>query len=758
MHLWAKHCKFFFQAQCFVRTTLMSFSREDLLGGGLPARRASMLLFAIENRTAQLAGQDVRDAAVYLSLAGTQTREQDFFAALASGRATTTVVTIQQLERFAPQWRLLLPETPDPKLNAALADLIGKKYKFTRDETPNLRAVLTLEDAATRQAFQTGFDKALDTIYAPQLDAGARARFAWAHVSARLESIPPFWLAFLLTMPGAAGLLALPVALARVGPGGGLLLLVAFGLLNMLTAAMLAEATARSGVTRFGLGWLGQLVQEYLGGAGSLLLTAILALNNFFVLIIFYLGVGGTLQDAVRVPATVWIVVLFAICLFFLSRGSLNATIASTLIIVLLSILLLIAIPLLALPHFELQTLLPADSAIPFISLDFASVQLGFGVLLSTFFSHILVATYGPVVIRRDASARAWIWGSAAAILGFLLIACIWLIVVNGTVSREMLANAPGTVLTPLAEKAGPAVLWLGSLLVILSLGLASIQIALGLYYLVQERLPAPGKSPRWSSPRVRFVLGILPIGGVFVLAEWVALTGQGSFTAFLGILGAFALPLLGGVFPVLLFAATRRQGDFVPDMGSRGFLIRLPSHPILLALLYFFFVGIIFLYGVVIFTDPLTQALMVGVGMITLLVTAIMLWRGAMSPRLVVRLWQDQRHGNSSGYAIVQAGDPAPARVELEFDAGKQARESWSGEFSWQGFRALRVRLAEQTARRVKIWLYSFTPEGDLQGRAARVEIQDAGRTEKIELSRERAEALVPIVPGALNARIETP
>lgn len=724
-----------------------SLSRDELLSGGIPARRAGMLLFAIENRTAQLVKQGARDAAVYLSWAGTQTREHDFFTALAQGRDTTTTVTIQHIERYAPQWQTLLPETPDAKLDAALAQMLGAKYKFTRAQTPNLRAALHLDDAAVRQAYETAYSQPIDSIFVPQLDAAARLRFAGNRAAARLEGLPPFWLAFFLTMPGAAGLLALPVALARVGLGGGLVLLIAFGVLNMFTAAALAEATARSGVTRYGLGWLGQLVQEYLGSAGSIFLTITLALNSFFVLIIFYLGVGGTLQDATRLPSGVWIVVLFGICVFFLSRGSLNATIASTLIIILLSILLLVLIPLLAIPHFNLANL----SATPFISLDFASVQLGFGVLLSTYFSHLLVATYGPVVIRRDVGARAWIWGCAAAIFGFLLIACIWLVIVNGVVTPAALLNAPGTVLTPLAEIAGPVILWVGSLLVILSLGLASIQVALGLYYLVQERLPALTKQSALSNPRLRFLLSIVPIAVVFLLAEWVAFTGQGSFTNFLGVLGAFALPLLGGVFPVLLLASTRRKGEFIPKVRSTWL-----GNPVLLTAIYLFFVGIIFLYGLVIFTEPLTRWLMVAVGIITLGITFLMLKRGAMTLRLVIKIEQDERPTHSSNFSIVQAGSPAAADVELQYETRQQTFSVPSAEFAWKNLTALRVHAAVQAARQLKIWVLCLTPEGPVRGRDAHVEILTDGTKQNIELSPAHAEAIVPLGSAALDAHIK--
>lgn len=721
------------------------FSRQELLDGGLPSRRASMLLFAIENRVAQRVEQDMRDAAVYLTYSNTQTREQDFYAALAQGRVREASVTIQQIERYVTQWQSLLPEAPDAKLNAALAQLLGKKYKFTRAEIPGVRTVLRLDDAATRQAFQNGFNLALESIYAPRLDVSARGRFAWARFAARLENLPPFWLAFFLTMPGAAGLLALSTAMAGVGLIGGLLLLFVFALLNMFTVAALAEATARAGVTRLGLGWLGQLVQEYLGSAGALFLTAILALNNFFVLVVFFLGVGGTLQDATQLPLWFWALVLFGICVFFLSRGSLNSTIASTLLVIFAVLVLLVLIPLFALPHFQIANLARAA----FVSFGAGSLQFALALLLSTYFSHLLVATYAPVVVRRDASARSWIGGSAGAIFGFMLIAMFWLVVLNGALAPEVIANAQGTILTPLAEKSGSIVLWLGSLLVILSLGLATVQISLGLYYMVQERLPAPRDGSLFSRPRARFVVSIVPMIGVLALAEYLAFTGTTSFASLLGIVSAFALPLLSGVFPILLLAATRRKGEFIPRGAARVF-----GNSIFLTVMYFLFIAIIFGYGMLIFQDALVRGLIIAIGIVTLAVTVLMLRRGAFVSRLVILIQRDES-SDRSRFSIVERGSPARAQVDLEYAKGAQGIHAASRAIVWDGLHALRVRIGVPKAGSVKMWGIKITKQGTLQGLNARVELLNGAHTEQIEWSETRAETSAPLNGSAFDTNI---
>src|SRR3954463_14013455 len=93
-------------------------SRDNLLGG-VPARRASLLLFAIESRTAQLVASDQRDAAPYLPPAVAEERESAFLDALAAGRNLPLEPTIQEIERNALHWAPLVPE------DAAIRAVVG---------------------------------------------------------------------------------------------------------------------------------------------------------------------------------------------------------------------------------------------------------------------------------------------------------------------------------------------------------------------------------------------------------------------------------------------------------------------------------------------------------------------------------------------------------------------------------------------------------------------------------------------------------
>ena len=62
--------------------------------------------------------------------------------------------------------------------------------------------------------------EALASIFGEQLRLSERLRWRWSRLASQLEHLPPFWTAFalVLTETVGAGILAMPIALAGVGP------------------------------------------------------------------------------------------------------------------------------------------------------------------------------------------------------------------------------------------------------------------------------------------------------------------------------------------------------------------------------------------------------------------------------------------------------------------------------------------------------------------------------------------------------------
>ncbi len=467
------------------------FDREELLAG-LPARRASALLFLIESRTAHLVARSRRAMERFLTEEAAQERELAFLEAFALGRDPPLRPTIQDLERHAREWADLVARNPG--VQAAVAHRLGQKYEFTHDAVPGVRAALGLDEPEVRQAYERLYREPLETIFAARAGIPDRIRWVWSGLAARLESLPPFWTAYSLTLTETVGatILALPIALAAVGPLPGVAILVVLGLVNVLTVAFLAEAISRSGTIRYGSAFFGRLVADYLGRSGSLVLTSGLFVLCLLVLPVFYTGFAGTLEDATSVPAAAWVALLFLVGLYYLRRESLNSTIASALVVGALNIGLIVALSLLGFAHARSDNLLYEH--VPFVAgrpFESSIVGLVFGVVLAAYFGHMSVALCGQLVLRRDTSGRSLIRGCAAAQATAMLLYCLFVLAVNGAVTPQALTHETGTALAPLARAAGPAVHALGSAFAILGLGMVSITMSRALFGLTLERLPS---------------------------------------------------------------------------------------------------------------------------------------------------------------------------------------------------------------------------------------------------------------------------
>ena len=250
-------------------------TRQEILAGlrGRRAKHASVLLFLIEARTVHAAARAEQLADVFPTEASASELDEAYFQAIAQSRELARRPSIQEIERFASAWADLVP--PDARLRASLAHLLGERYAFTARAAPRLRAALGLDLAPVQEAYLQRYGAPLATIYAPRVTLGAQLRWRLAAVGAWVEMLPPFWqtCVSVLALSFPQAVLALSIAMASIGPIAGVALLLVFGLLNMLTVAALAEAVARNGAIRYGNAFLGRVASDYLGTAGSVILT-----------------------------------------------------------------------------------------------------------------------------------------------------------------------------------------------------------------------------------------------------------------------------------------------------------------------------------------------------------------------------------------------------------------------------------------------------------------------------------------------------
>jgi amino acid permease len=178
-----------------------------------------------------------------------------------------------------------------------------------------------------------------------------------------------------------ASILALPIALAGVGPLARVVVLVVMGVINVLTIAAMAEAVTHSGSIRYQGSYLGRLIQDYLGRAGSLILTTMVLTICFLIIFAYYLGFSLTLAGATPIPAEDWVGVLFLIGVYFVRRKNLHATISSALVVGMINLGLILILSVLALGHLRVENL--TDIHVPYFngrSFEQALLGLIFGV------------------------------------------------------------------------------------------------------------------------------------------------------------------------------------------------------------------------------------------------------------------------------------------------------------------------------------------------------------------------------------------
>ena len=860
--------------------------RETVLAG-MPARRASTLLYLIENRTAHLVARSQLDTDLFATEVGAQERELAFLEAFALGREPPLRPTIQDVERHASKWDYLIPENPG--VRAAIAHRLGQKYTFTSRAVPGIRAALGLDTEAVQQAYQRLYGHPLATIYAPRVTLGDRVRWAFAAVGSRLSSLPPFWMAFAfvvaVSLPQAV--LALPIVVADAGLLAGLVLLGVFGIINMLTMACIAEAIARNGAIRYGVTFAGRVVADYLGSVGSYLFTLTVSLVFFLALVASYLGLATTLSNFTGLPAALWSALPFLVVLYLLSRPSLALTTSVSIGLGTINIGLILVISLLAFGHLQSANLLPSNGLF-FAERSFEpSVwQSILGVMLILYFGHVPLNQCAKTVLRRDPSGRGLIWGSVAGTGCLTVLVGTWLVAVNGAVAPQELAGQRGTALVPLAAVLGPGLQVLGSVLVILLLGLGSLRCSAVLFNLARERLPAPShplvvlprlrgkiilhphgnwsKDPRlvvtylgldggepqfrlethvgghpyhevigvsgqwvatglierfpllqkqgfqlafdvldageqyarlrvmspmamtyqgdWDAELVaesvqhqpvtdarrggrfagygvpkerrRFWICVGPAVLAFLVAEGLLLTGSGSFARVLSIGGVLAISIIAGIFPVLLLAASRRTGEFVPEV-----VYRFLGHPVLIVSIYLLFLSNIFLHGVAIWQAPLERAAAVLTGALVAGATLSMVRRGAFRRRVVVELREDQRADGCAVFNVVASGQPAVADVQLEYPDAERHIHAAAGEVpQFPMLRSALFQLPDLQAHTLKVWAYRIAPSGDSEALPAVLQVQCGDRTQQFDLQLSGGQLLLPLTEQVRTLELRLP
>ena len=713
------------------------FGGQNLLDG-MPSRRAGAILYAIEGRTAQLVAQSRQALASYLTEKTAAEKERAFLSAIAQGRDLPLQPTIQDIERFAPEWASLVPYEDNRR--ATLTKKIAEKFRFRLQDVPSMRKALGLDNDGVKQSYERLFQQPIDSIYSPSIPLSEQIRWFTSRLANSLERMPPFWTAFSLTLTETVGgsVLALPIALAGVGPIPGITLLFILGLVNILTIIGIVEAITRNGNMRYGTAYFGRLVGDYLGKPGSIVLVPVLLMFNVLALMAYYIGISTSLTDVTGISPMFWSALIFLVAVYFLRAETLNATVASALAIGIINILIIIILSVLVFPYIQ-------SANLQYVNLPFGNGQifnpkilkLVFGVVLAAYFGHTSAGVAAKAVLRRDPGGRSLIRGNIAAMVTAIALYSLWVLAVNGAIPSIELNNLTGTALSPLAAKIGGSVPILGVIYVILAMGMGSVHNSYSLFYQVRELLPSNIKHT------IQFLVSLVPLFALLLLVEWMFLTHRESFPWIIGILGVILVPILGGIFPMLMLASSRRKGDYVPKF-SFGFL----GNPLVLTLVYLIYLGSVFIYGFFIWDDPIQRLIAIGVGTMMLIVTYLVIRQGAFVSRVVIELRVEVSDTNERAVlAIVDAGKPLAGTFKLVYTNEERSMRGSEIEIpSYKRIKNIFVEFSPVSSKEMKVWIHRVTPEGNSESIPAALRIRDGSADTAIRWDSKSSQVIRPL------------
>ena len=258
-------------------------------------------------------------------------------------------------------------------------------------------------------------------------------------------------------------------------------------------------------------------------------------------------------------------------------------------------------------------------------------------------------------------------------------------------------------------------------------------------------------------SPTARFWVAASPILVIWLLAAAALLAGFESFTAPMAFSGTIAASLLSGIFPVLLLAAGRRRGDLLPASAPR-FLGR----PLVLGGIFALYLAAIVLYGLFIWQQPVMRLSALAAACLAALVTANILRRDYLRPRLVVELRDETCSSGQGLFAVSNGGCAAPATVRLTFAPAGQdltVANVQAAAGPVPDFAALRVAtfaMPVAGARDLKIWVHRTDPDGLSQPLPALVQVTSGAASCSLRSEESGGQVLVPLQGAECLVTIE--
>jgi hypothetical protein len=213
---------------------------------------------------------------------------------------------------------------------------------------------------------------------------------------------------------------------------------------------------------------------------------------------------------------------------------------------------------------------------------------------------------------------------------------------------------------------------------------------------------------------------------------------------------GVITVPVVAGVFPILLLLASRRKGEKIP-----AFVLPFLAHPIVAGGIYLVAVSTLFLHGLLIWQDPFQRGMALLVGSIILAITALLMRQGAFACRLVIEVRQDTTQEGTGIFTVTDSGRAATeARVQLDYADEERLYQAASGAIpEFAALCSAKFQIPSTKAKELAVWLHRVTVEGQSENLPALLRVSSGKDMREFHMDGASKQFVLPLGNGGKNA-----
>ncbi|MEY4175266.1 MAG: hypothetical protein RI900_2431, partial [Actinomycetota bacterium] len=322
--------------------------------------------------------------------------------------------------------------------------------------------------------------------------------------------------------------IALPVAMARLGAIPAGLVMIIMGAINLVAVSALASSAVRSASVIGGRGRFSYMVSSHLGPVSGRIAGLASSTLWFGIMVVYLLGFGSTLSEVFGGNAAWWTLGLGIVLIAIVTANARRLFVAAASSIATINVVLLLILIAMCLAHFRWDLFShfgPPDDFVDNRSV-LSTLDLVFGTALFVFAGFTALFSVGSEVLRADPTGKSLVRGCQYGMVAAIIVNAGWVTAVLSAVPGKAFLE-PGSIgVGAISDVIGGPFKWMATAVVVLGFGLGSINAGFAAADVVTERLPEITKLEAVLRPGVTLEAEV-PMLGVLLVITAVETDGR---------------------------------------------------------------------------------------------------------------------------------------------------------------------------------------------------------------------------------------